>query len=165
MLFCLGRVAEAVRCVVCSDAPPCPVLLPRHPVCPGRAHQLCSEHRYAWYSVRTRALPHVSRTGQFVYVCPFETSDGCLAAMASLNVTSCLQVPRNTCYKSFIVNSYLVVSSAPDNKTRVVVYFDSECLGEIYVTEIHIDFACFSISGVCYLRLCFSCSSGFDCSC
>ncbi len=125
------------------------MLLPRHPGRPVRVHQLCTELGYACDSVRTLACSHVSRTGQFVYVCPFPTPDGCLAAMASLNVSSCFQVPRNTCYYAIIGTLYLLVASAPDSKHKLDIYFDSQCTVSTTFSETQGDFACFNIGGVC----------------
>ena len=103
----------------------------------------------AYDSVRALACSHVSRTGRFVYACQFETVEGCLAAMASLNVSSCFQVPRGTCYSSLIGGVYIMISSAPDGKHRVEIFLDSQCAITSEFSETQGDFACFNIGVVC----------------
>jgi hypothetical protein len=128
---------------------PRPVLLPRHPGGPSRAHQLCAEHRYACDSASSCSASHTSRTGQFVYVCPFTTPDNCLAAMDSLNVNSCFQVPRYTCFNTLINNVHIKISVAQDYFHRLVFYLDSGCTADLNVSETQGDFTCFDVAGVC----------------
>jgi hypothetical protein len=69
--------------------------------------------------------------------------------MDSLDVNSCYQVPRYTCFNTRINNVHIVIDIAPNGYHWLRIYFDSRCAHYSGFSEIQRDFACFDYAGVC----------------
>ncbi len=69
--------------------------------------------------------------------------------MDSLDVTSCFQVPRNTCYYALIGDIFIKISLGQDGKHNLEVFADKACTIGPAASESHGDFSCFNIAGVC----------------